>query len=204
MNTVFVKTENCVGCRHCEIACALEHAPDKNLLSLLHGASHSRPRIKVGLGIDFLTFPNRCRHCDPAPCKEICPTGAILREEETGSVLVNENKCISCGMCAMVCPFSVINYYSDLSSGKPPAYKCDDCINRQRKGAIPACVEACKTGALIWGEINDIINEQKGNVIMHITKDYKGIKDEQIPSNIASYKGLLEKIAALGPIPSSK
>lgn len=57
MNTVFVKTENCIGCRHCEIACALEHTPDKNLLSLLHGASHSRPRIKVGLGIDFMTSP---------------------------------------------------------------------------------------------------------------------------------------------------
>lgn len=98
----------------------------------------------------------------------------------------------------------MINYYSDLSSGKPPAYKCDDCINRQRAGENPACVEACKTGALVWGEINEIINKQKSNFIMHITKDYNGIKDEQMPANIASYRSILEKIASLGPIPSSK
>lgn len=204
MKTVFVKMENCIGCRHCEIACVVEHTFGKNLLSLVNEESQSQPRIKVGMGIDFMTFPNRCRHCDPAPCKEICPTGAIFREEETGSVLVKESKCISCGMCAMVCSFSTINYYQNLPTGKPSAYKCDDCINRQKAGAEPACVEACKTGALYWGEINDIINNQKNNIVMKITKDQKGIRDEHIPANVAMYRNILENIAALGPIPSSK
>ncbi|MBW2010744.1 MAG: 4Fe-4S dicluster domain-containing protein, partial [Deltaproteobacteria bacterium] len=115
MKTVFVDVEKCVGCRHCEIACAIEHSQKKDLMSVLQDTPQPQPRIKVGLGIDFMTFPNRCRHCDPAPCRQICPTGAIYRDEESGSVLVKEDECISCGMCAMVCPFSAITFHKTLN-----------------------------------------------------------------------------------------
>jgi carbon-monoxide dehydrogenase iron sulfur subunit len=37
------------------------------------------------------------------------------------------------------------------------AVKCDHCIDRQRKGLIPACVESCKAGALEFGEINELV-----------------------------------------------
>ncbi len=31
MKTVFVRPERCIGCRQCEIACAVEHSASKDL-----------------------------------------------------------------------------------------------------------------------------------------------------------------------------
>jgi carbon-monoxide dehydrogenase iron sulfur subunit len=89
----------------------------------------------------------------------VCPTGAITRaEDHPDIVLINAKKCIACGMCAMVCPFDVITYYAsaDAPHKTMVATKCDHCITRQREGDIPACVEACKVGALQFGDINEL------------------------------------------------
>lgn len=90
----------------------------------------------------------------------VCPTGALSRAEDYPDiVLIDARKCISCGMCAMVCPFDVITYYA---SAEAPykltvAIKCDHCIERQRAGQVPACVEACKVNALQFGEMNELV-----------------------------------------------
>lgn len=62
-------------------------------------------------------------------------------------------------MCAIVCPFDVLTYYP-MANGGPPravATKCDGCVDRLRRGDIPACVEVCKVGALVFGELNDLV-----------------------------------------------
>ena len=85
--------------------------------------------------------------------------GAIRRDAEHGVVLIDETKCIACAMCAMVCPFDVITYYPIAGSGpdRAVAVKCDGCIERLRADSIPACVEACKVGALEFGELNTLV-----------------------------------------------
>ena len=203
MKTVFVNAEKCTGCRHCEIACAIEHSAHRDLLSILDDDPQPQPRISVGLGIDFMTFPNRCRHCDPAPCHRICPTGAMYRDEEFGSVLVKEDICISCAMCAMVCPFSAIAFYKPPTTNTLVTHKCDDCIDRQKDGRQPACVEACKTDALIFGEINEIISGSKQDIVIKITKDIKGIESSEVPENIRMFQTIREKIAHFGSMPLS-
>ena len=158
MKTVFVNPERCVGCRQCEIACAVEHSQSKDLYQAVFEKPKPRPRIRVGPGIYLHTaFPNKCRHCDPAPCQSVCPTGAISRNGDI--VLIDGNKCITCAMCAMVCPFDVIGYYESavVLRQRTVALKCDHCIERQRAGQIPACVEVCKAGALEFGEINELV-----------------------------------------------
>jgi len=204
MKTVFVNAEKCVGCRHCEIACAKAHATHEDMHAVLHDEPQPRPRISVGLGVDFMKFPNRCRHCDPAPCHQVCPTSAIYRDKELGSVLVNEDRCISCGMCAMVCPFNAISFYLTPNVNREVSYKCDDCIARQKADREPACVEACKTGALVFGDVNAIVDGLKKDVVMDITRDIKGMPPAHIPANIRTFQGITEKIAQLGPMPSSK
>ena len=203
MKTVFINMSRCIGCRHCEIACLIEHSAKKDLGSVLNDEPKPLPRIKVGLGIDFSTFPNRCRHCDPAPCRQTCPTGAIFRDIDQGSVLVKEDKCISCGMCAMVCPFSAILFHNTREANNQISYKCDDCIDRRRKEIIPACVDACKTEALVFGEINEIIGSSKQDVVRKITSDIKGVESFGEPKNIVMFKAIMGKIAGLGTFPSS-
>lgn len=39
--------------------------------------------------------------------------------------------------------------------------KCDLCLKRDREGLPPACVEICPTGAILFGEYDDVIKKSK-------------------------------------------
>ena len=202
MKTVFVQPEKCIGCRHCEIACAVEHSPGKNLLGMLEEIPRSRPRIHVETGPDFLTFPNRCRHCDPAPCMQVCPTDALYRDEATGSVLINYGKCIKCEVCSMACPFGIIEFHNvfQVQFSHGVNAKCDNCIDRQEAEQIPACVEACKTDALLYGEINDLLKNSRKDFTMRVLKSQNAESDiPKIPAEILAYRNIMAKIAEIGP-----
>ena len=202
MKTVFVHPERCIGCRHCEMACAIEHSKSQDLFGILFETPRSKPRIHVELGIDFMTFPNRCRHCDPAPCMQVCPTGALHRDVETGSVLVNYNTCIGCAMCAMVCPFDIISFDQvwSIHLDHEVNTKCDHCIDRQRAGNIPACVEACKTGALEFGDANDIIRSSRKDFTVRTTLALKGEEAPSLPPNIEAFRDIMAKVSQFGTL----
>ena len=160
MKTVFVQARRCVGCKQCEVACAVCHSQSRDLVAALSERPRPRPRIHADPGMAFNTsFPNKCRHCHTAPCMEVCPTGALYRpSDKPGIVAVDQSRCIACAMCAMTCPFGAIEFAppSEPEAQQPlVATKCDDCVDRQRHGLTPCCVEACKAGALTFGEIND-------------------------------------------------
>jgi anaerobic carbon-monoxide dehydrogenase iron sulfur subunit len=161
MRTVFVNPERCIGCMQCQIACAVEHSTSRDLAAAVVEDPLPRARIHVEAGPTIGTaFPNRCRHCDPAPCVEVCPTAAMTRDAGEDLVLVDDGKCIVCAMCAMVCPFDAVTFHAVADGGvaRISAVKCDGCIDRLRRGEKePACVEACKAGALVYGEVNDLV-----------------------------------------------
>jgi len=200
MKTVFVRPALCIGCRHCEVACAIEHSETGILFSAIHEEKISHPRIHVEVGENYLTFPNRCRHCDPAPCMQVCPTGALYREPETGSVVVAYDRCIDCAVCAMACPFGIIQFQKvyQLDTNREVNAKCDNCINRQIAGTIPACAEACKTGALEFGETNELIRTSRKDFTLRMLKsggtDTEGT---QIPANIRAFRAIIEAMAKL-------
>ena len=158
MKTVFIYPERCIGCKQCEVACAVAHSQTKNLFLAVFEQPAPKPRIHAEPGLQLnLSFPNKCRHCNPAPCQGVCPTGAIHRSADFPEiVLIEARKCIA---CAMACPFDVITYYASAAAPERGnvAIKCDHCIERQQGGGEPACVEACKVGALEFGEINELV-----------------------------------------------
>ncbi|MBN1165822.1 MAG: 4Fe-4S dicluster domain-containing protein [Methanospirillaceae archaeon] len=200
MKTVFVRQERCVGCRHCEVACAIEHSLGRNLLSAIQEKKVSYPRIYVESDDAYQTFPNRCRHCDPAPCMQVCPTGALYRDEETGSVLVAYEKCIQCAVCAMACPFGIISFSQvhELDTNREVNTKCDDCIRRQREGSIPACAEACKTGALIFGDADDLIRTSRIDFTARLIGSRGAeISLPAVPENVSAYRKIMETVAGL-------
>ncbi|MBW1981154.1 MAG: 4Fe-4S binding protein [Deltaproteobacteria bacterium] len=160
MKTVFVNPERCLGCHQCEIACAVAHSSSKEVSLALWEEPLPRRRIHVEPGPTYNTsFANKCRHCNPAPCEQVCPTGAIHRQQDHDLVLITATKCIACAMCAMVCPFDVLTYYPVAETGpqRVVAVKCDGCVDRLSRGDIPACVEACKAEALVFGELNELL-----------------------------------------------
>ncbi|MFP3998380.1 MAG: 4Fe-4S dicluster domain-containing protein [Desulfobacterales bacterium] len=173
MKQVIVHPERCVGCMQCMLACAAAHSKTGSLFSAISEPVLPRPRIHVGAGMYNEGFPNRCRHCDPAPCQMACLPGAIYRQTETNTVLINPDICINCASCAMACPYGVIRYHADplAPAGKTVAVKCDNCIARQHKGQIPACVEMCKAGALTFEESDRAMKKKTDQVARSLSAE---------------------------------
>ncbi len=166
MERVVVKVEHCVGCKTCEIACAIEHSPGKSLLTALAMPEKFKPRLRVEPA-GYFSFPVRCQHCEDAPCLMACPTGAIYRDQASGAILLDEGRCIGCWMCALVCPFGAIS-----SIGEPAkALKCDFCRDRRQQGKDPACVEACPTKALELTTVERLEQTRRRTYVAQLTAE---------------------------------
>ena len=161
VKTVIIRPERCVGCMQCMIRCAEAHSESGVLALALSESVLSKPRIHIGVGPELRPFPNKCRHCEPAPCQEACMPGAIRSDIAEGLKIVDLARCIGCGMCGMVCPYFAIRYYPEAHAPGhgPVAIKCDGCHERVARGLVPACVEACVTGALAFEDVNLHMNE---------------------------------------------
>ncbi|RMD59271.1 MAG: 4Fe-4S dicluster domain-containing protein [Nitrospirae bacterium] len=175
MKGIFININRCTGCKSCEIACAVTHSKNKDLFSAITEFPPPRKRVYVE-PVDSYAFASRCMHCKDAPCIIACPNGAMHKDEERGFVLVNEEKCMGCMMCAMVCPFGAITL--DLYRGK--ASKCDFCIERMEVGKEPACVEACPTGALQYGELEELVRQKRRSIAYAVLIASEEVKKEGI------------------------
>ena len=153
---LMVDTKDCVGCNACEVACKQEH-------SLPVGPRWIRvfpdsPReIEGKLQLRYVV--THCLHCTQPPCKDVCPVDAITKRED-GIVLIEEELCIGCKDCIEACPLGVMEFDEE----KGVAQKCDLCVERIDGGLEPACVAACPSHCIYFGDISDIteqLGEQK-------------------------------------------
>lgn len=119
-----------------------------------------------------------CNHCENPPCVRACPTKATFKREKDGIVMMDFHRCIGCRFCMAACPFGARSFnFSDprkwLKGGKNPpnpdfptrakgvVEKCNFCAERLAVGKLPACVEAAKEGALIFGDLADPRSEAR-------------------------------------------
>jgi formate dehydrogenase iron-sulfur subunit len=115
--------------------------------------------IKLAEHGDVWSFANyQCMHCAEASCVSVCPTGAAAHNGEF--VLIDQHWCIGCGYCVQACPFNV-PHRSEFSG---TARKCTFCFDRVSEGDQPACADACPTGALTWGERDELLVKGKARV----------------------------------------
>ncbi|GAV26460.1 4Fe-4S ferredoxin [Carboxydothermus islandicus] len=142
MREILVDLEKCLGCKTCELACATAHSKEKNFFAAIF--EEPKPVRRIFVEADGSTnFPLTCRHCEDAPCVTACMSGALTKDELTGEVVLNSQRCIGCFMCVMVCPFGVI------VENQRKAAKCDRCAEI----GYPQCVLACPTKALSFIEV---------------------------------------------------
>ncbi|WP_196890813.1 4Fe-4S dicluster domain-containing protein [Aureivirga marina] len=114
----------------------------------------------------------QCFHCDNPPCVEVCPVQATWKEKD-GIVVIDYDWCIGCRYCMAACPYDgrrfnwktpevpeeEVNknqhYLGNRLRKQGVMEKCTFCIQRSRNGKNPACVEACPTGARVFGNLLD-------------------------------------------------
>ena len=147
MKKVYVNEEVCIGCCLCEVYCQLKHAKSKDLIKAFNRESPKPlPRLRIEKKGE-ISFSIRCQQCEDAPCVHACLTGALSRDSNSGVVNVDEESCIGCWTCMLVCPFGAIR--QDTQRGK--SIKCDLCPEED----MPVCVTNCPNEALVYVEVQD-------------------------------------------------
>ncbi len=141
-------------------------------------------------------LPVQCQQCDEPPCVDVCPVQATWKEED-GIVVVDYNWCIGCRYCEAACPYHArrfnwkkpevpadeVNpdqsYLSNRIRPQGVVEKCTYCLQRTRRGRLPACLEACPTGARVFGNILDPESEIRWlleNKRVYVLKEELGTK----------------------------
>jgi Fe-S-cluster-containing hydrogenase component 2 len=85
----------CIACKQCEEACEDRHGAQRLTLG--------------GYELGLLDFVYTCRTCSDARCLSPCEHDAIKRDAATGEVMIHEDRCIGCSLCALSCPYGAIN-----------------------------------------------------------------------------------------------
>ncbi len=136
MKIITMDTTKCVGCRNCELACAYMNSNTS--------CERTYSKIRVNHYIDEQTLiPLTCLHCEEAWCLNVCPAAAISRDENTGAVIIDSDKCAGCKMCILACPYGNIQFdEKDLVSTK-----CNLCEGN------PRCVGHCVGAALNYEDV---------------------------------------------------
>jgi len=160
MRRIVCDVERCLGCKSCQIACAVAHSTSKDLPTAIDEVPRPAYRVMVEY-VGQMSVPLQCRHCEDAPCVRVCPTHALEKVGPEGIVVRDPEKCIGCLWCVLVCPFGAVR----MREMDKSIVKCDLCIERLESGKEPACVEACPTKALRFESVEEISKDKRLSAI---------------------------------------
>lgn len=164
-----IDLDTCVGCHACVVSCkewntggyGAPLADENPYGGGTVGAFLNRVHMFEAKGEEgpaqVTHFPKSCLHCEDAPCVTVCPTGASYKRGEDGIVLVNEDACIGCGLCAWACPYGA----REMDPAAGVMKKCTLCVDRiyndniAEEDRIPSCVRTCPAGARHFGDFSD-------------------------------------------------
>ena len=221
----------CTGCRGCQLAC--KQWNDLPAEQTENRGSYQNPQslnpntwllmhfdeVDAGAdGVKWIFRNESCMHCTDAACVKVCPSGA-LTHTKYGTVVLDQKKCIGCRECVTACPFDIPQY--DAKTEK--TVKCDMCFSRLENNLEPACVKACPTGALQFGdedEMQAIIKDRlaalkgKGHLygdkfvggthMLYILPEqpvhYAGLpQNPMVPASLVAWKDWLKPLSLLAP-----
>ena len=140
--------------------------------------------VERGADLQWVFSKRQCMHClDPA-CKSACPVAAFEVTSD-GAVAYDPAKCMGCRYCMVACPFGIPTF--EWGSTVPHIKKCTFCSDRQESGGPgttlngqpmsgssersftdsytqPICAKTCPTGAIQFGERDNLIAEARRRI----------------------------------------
>lgn len=155
---MIVDVDKCSGCYNCFLSCRDEYAgndyppysraqPTKGQywMGIREIERGTYPKVKVSY------IPTPCMHCETAPCIDAANNKAVYRRDD-GIILIDPEKAKGQKDIVAACPYRVIYWNADEQIPQ----KCTMCAHRLDEGEkMPRCVEACPTGALVFGDLDD-------------------------------------------------
>lgn len=132
-----VVTSKCTGCDLCVTACVGAHGTG------VFGNHLARLSIEpLALGQHKVLYCTLCKKCI-----DICPSGALDWDSQSGAVRLAVEKCTACDQCVEICPTHVVTKSDagiQLDGVSLPWYPviCDLC------DGDPACARICPTEAI--------------------------------------------------------
>lgn len=166
--SILVDTSRCTACRGCQVACkqwnVLPATQTKNWGSYQNPADLSADTWKLVRFADgkkndgkpfWYFFSDQCRHCIEPPCLETAAyPEAIYQDKATGAVIyTDKTKELDAAAITESCPYNIPRQSAKTGG----LMKCTMCFDRITNGEQPACVKSCPTGAMVFGERNDIL-----------------------------------------------
>ncbi|MCZ7665148.1 MAG: 4Fe-4S dicluster domain-containing protein [Thermoleophilia bacterium] len=169
---ILFDASRCIGCKGCQVSCkrwnmlpasigtgTWQDLPEEQRAFTASYQNPSDLRADTMLLVTFnelqgddgslslLMGRKSCMHCTDAACVLACPTGAASKQPD-GTVRIDHERCIGCRYCNWACPFGIPKWDEAANT----SCMCWMCADRTAEGQKPACVSACPTGALDYGE----------------------------------------------------
>jgi anaerobic dimethyl sulfoxide reductase subunit B len=158
----FIDQTRCIGCQTCSVACKDWHNIQDGAIDYIKVKYFEKGNFP---DLFIAHLPTPCYHCAEPLCVLVCPEKAITKNEMTGIVTVDQNKCVGkdiCGSkCFKACPYHVPQFGSIPNS---KMQKCDFCNERLEQNLAPICVEACPLYALEFGSLDELKSKYGENV----------------------------------------
>ena len=152
----------CNGCYNCFLSCRDEHCGNEHppiaasqpysghfWMRVIERERGKYPKVKVA----YTAVP--CMQCEKPMCVEMSSDGAVYQRSD-GIVVIDPEKAVGKKEIVNTCPYRVIYWNEE----KALAQKCTFCAHLLDQGwKEPRCVEACPTGALVFGDLGDANSE---------------------------------------------
>lgn len=162
---IMVDPELCTGCETCESICSFVHTGEFNPINSRIHRVRVEPVFNVALA---------CQKCEDAPCIRSCPEKALEKDEETGNIVLIEDKCNGCGFCIRACDFGVIS----LDLGNQKALVCDLCENMKEDfidpevgEREPQCIALCPKEAISLKNVEQIGEETRMQAVRRLFEE---------------------------------
>lgn len=159
-------------------------------------AFHEQQHEFLGEKIKHIEALVLCNHCENPPCVSVCPTQATWKRDKDGIVMMDWHRCIGCRYCIAACPYGSRSFnwldpkeaLDDVNIDFPTRMKgvvekCTFCNERLAREQQPACVDACKAKAIVFGDLHD----PKSDIRKLLGRNFTVLRKPGLGTNPAIY-----------------